>query len=355
MTPQRVKVVVLICNYNGESYLHDCLRSLLDSHDPGLDVRILVVDNASKDGSVALVQQHYPGVELLALPSNLGFAGGNNAGWQYIQQHHPDAAFLVLLNMDTVVQTGWLTPLVAHMQENPSVACTQPRLMLHPQTELINTLGNRSHFLGFGQMTHYRRRFEDMPALRPEIDFASGAAVMIRAEVLREIKLFDEVMFMYLEDAELGWKCRLAGYASHLVPISVVMHKYRAGTPVRSYYFLERNRWLLLLTHYKLATLVLLLPALLVMELGQVAFAAMQGVLGAKLRAWAWFLRPGNLAHVLGRRSEIQRLRKVRDREFMGGFAGKVEFETVDHPLLRYVGNPLLSTYWQVARAFLFW
>src|SRR5207237_1252672 len=118
MSPTVPKVVVLICTYNGRHFLEECLQSVLNSDDPGIERQVVVVDNASTDGSATCVLQHFPAVEVVRAPANTGFAGGNNSGWQYIQRKHPDALYLVLLNHDTVVRSGWLTPLARFLDEH---------------------------------------------------------------------------------------------------------------------------------------------------------------------------------------------------------------------------------------------
>lgn len=349
------KVVVLVSCYNGRPYLDDCLGSLLRSNDEGIDRHILVVDDASPDGSAAHVREHYPQVECVALEVNRGFAGANNAGWAHARQHHPDAAYLVLLNMDTIVADGWLRPLVDYLAAHENVGAVQPKLLLHPATDRINTAGNRSHFLGFGMTTRYGEPDDGRADAPRPVDFASGAAVMLRTPLLERVGLFDEAFYMYLEDADLSWKLRLLGYETHYVPPSVVYHKYQPTAPLKHYEHLERNRWILLLTYYRWRTLALLMPAALLMELGQLGYAASVGRLRAKLRALAYFTRPSNLAHVRRRRREAQRSRCVSDRDLTVHFAGRVHLPTGDPFMLRAVANPCLAAWWSLVRRLLRW
>jgi hypothetical protein len=104
-------VAVLIVSYNGRAYLHDCLTSLLASDDAPFSVRIVVLDNASTDGSADYVARNFPSVELIGLQSNLGFAGGNDAGWEWIRKRYPQTRYLALLNQDTIVHSGWAAEL----------------------------------------------------------------------------------------------------------------------------------------------------------------------------------------------------------------------------------------------------
>lgn len=355
MAEPPLQVVVLVCCYNGRRHLPELLGSLARAEAPGLELRIVVVDNASTDGSGEYVRRHFPQVDCLRLEINRGFTGGNNFGYAHIRAHYPDARHLVLLNTDTIVERDWLRPLVEAMAADPALGGGQPTLLLHPQTDRINTLGNRSHFLGFGMMRAYGKPRTRAMQGAGAMDFPSGAAVMLRMDVLTETGLFDEALHMYLEDADLGWKLRQRGWEIRHVPQSIVYHKYVPDAPARHYRDLERNRWLLLLTYYKWPTLIVLTPALAVMELGQLVHAAGQGVLGAKLGSWAELLSPRMRAVLRARRRTAQDHRRLNDRRFMGGFAGRVHLPTGDPWLLRWVGNPLLAGYWRAVRWLIRW
>lgn len=356
-----VEVAVLIVCHNGLPHLPDCLGSLnapepaAPGAGPGLLVRIVVVDNASQDDSATFVRSRFPAVDCVSAPENLGFAGGNNLGWEHIRARYPRVRFVSLLNQDTIVTPGWLRPLVAFLEAHPEVAAVQPKVMLHPESTLFNTAGNRSHFLGFGFVTGYREADRGQYDRVSRIDFPSGAACLLRASVLEELGLFNGGFFMYLEDAELGWRLSQTGRSSVFVPRSVVYHKYAFRQDYRFYYLLERNRFWLLLIHYRWRTLLLLLPALLLMELGQLYFAWRQGVLRQKLRAYGFFLERANRVRVWSDRKAAQHARTVGDRVLTRSFSGRIAFREIESPLVKYVANPVLGAYWAVARRLIRW
>ncbi|MHC4715519.1 MAG: glycosyltransferase family 2 protein [Planctomycetota bacterium] len=350
-----VDVAVLIVCYNGRRYLDDCLGSVLAAREPGIRAHVVVVDNASADGSAEHVAERFPRVELVRSDVNLGFAGGNNLGWEHIRRKWPDVDYLVLLNQDTLVEGGWLRPLADFLAGHPRAACAQPKLMMHPRTELFNTAGNHSHFLGFGFVGDCGVQDRGQLTAPKEVAFASGAAMMIRADLLARTRLFEGAFFMYLEDAELCWRLGQAGYGSYVVPDSVVYHKYAFSEDLRHYYYLERNRWWLVGAYYRLPTLALLFPAAVVMELGQLVFSLLRGVGRAKLRSWAFFLTPSGLGLLLRRRREAARRRRVSDRQFTRTFCGSIDFPPLSGPLIRLVANPLLGAYWALARRVMFW
>ncbi len=355
LLPSAVSVAILVVSYNGATDLRECLRSILDSDDGPIQKHIVVVDNASMDGTPRVLACDFPGVDLIAAPKNLGFAEGNNLGWRHIEAHYPNLDYLMLLNQDTLVASGWLTPLVAHLQGHPVSAAAQPKIRLHPETEKLNTSGNVSHFLGFGFTSGYGQIDQGQFDAVRTIDFPSGAAVMLRAAAIRKTGLFEPEFFAYLEDADLGWKLRQLGYRIDMVPASLVWHKYRFNEDYRYYFYLERNRWMMLATYYKGATLLLLLPALLIMEAGQFYFSARHGVLKSKFRAAGFFLNRRNLAALCQRRASAQHRRLIDDAAFMRPFIARVEFVELRSRLLRWIANPILAAYWAVARRLIVW
>ncbi|MEE9211697.1 MAG: glycosyltransferase family 2 protein [Phycisphaeraceae bacterium] len=355
MSEQTIHVAIIIVAYNSRDDLGDCLESVLASDDAGLHRHVIVVDNASTDGTRAFLAQRFPQVDLIESRTNLGFAGGNNLAWDYTRKNHPDSQYLALLNPDTIVTSGWLRPLVQYLRQNPGVASVQPKLMLHPQTDRINSAGNRSHFLGFGFTSAFGELDQGQYHQPRSIDFASGAAMMVRTESLERVGLFDDQMFVYLEDAELSWKLRLIGYDTVFVPAATVYHKHNVQSTFKYLYYLERNRWILLLTYYKAATLLLLIPAMLVMELGLFGFAISRGMFWQKLRAWIDLLHPHNMRKLVAKRRETQSRRTISDRKFMTRFTGTIDYPPINHGLVRYVANPLLAAYWWFVRRLIRW
>lgn len=353
--PATLEVAVLIVCHNGREYLWDSLESVLASDDSPLRVRVVVVDNNSHDGSADWVARNYPNVDLIRSPENRGFAGGNNIGWEFIRRRYPRVRYVALLNQDTIVQSGWLAESALYLEKRPTVACAQSKVMLHPQTDRFNTAGNVSHFLGFGFTTACgdvdSGQFQDDRRL----GLASGAAMMVATTAVEQAGLFDDTFFAYLEDADLSWKFRQLGYELAYVPRSVVYHKYQFKNDWRHYYLLERNRWLLLGTYYKTATLLLLFPALALMEAGQIYFAWRSGVWREKLRAYKFFLKRSNWRELMRRRAAAQRSRRISDRRFTEPFVATVEFSELTSPLLRRLANPMLAAYWAVARRFIYW
>jgi GT2 family glycosyltransferase len=294
-------------------------------------------------------------VELLRLGENAGYAGGINAAWRHAREKFPQARYLSPVNQDIIAKSGWLAVLVSHLEGKPDVAAVQPKVLLWPQKELINTAGNRSHYLGFGLVTAYGKRDDGSFDQSCEIDFPSGAAMVVRAETIGTGDLFDDLFFLYLEDAELGWHLRQMGHKIDYVPTATVWHQYEYRHDYRYYFYLERNRWYLLAMYYRIPTLILLWPMSTAMELGQFYFAWRNGVLMKKVQACAFFLSPANLGRLWRRRREVQRRRKIGDREFVSTFVSEIDLPELQSQMLRRVGNPMLRIYWKIVRPLIFW
>ncbi len=355
MSDSPIEVAVIIVAYNSRDDLAECLAGLDQWAGGSAAVRVVVVDNASDDGSGDFVRQHFSSIELIGSPTNLGFAGGNNLGWDHVRQAHPDVRYVALLNPDTVPEPGWLDPLIGWLESHRDTATCQPLITLHDRPDRINTAGNRAHYLGFGLVTHCGEPIPDDMQPKP-IGYSSGAAMLVRADLLTQHGLFESRMFLYCEDTDLGWKLSQLGYKHELVPSSRVAHKFDPAAAVqRHYYYLERNRWWLILVYYKRPTLLLLLPAIVLMELGQVLFSLVLGQLGDKRRAWGYYLNPDNRKHIRELRRAAQNRRTICDNDFVGSLTGWIEHPRLGGPLLRYIANPLLGTYWWLVRWVIFW
>jgi len=347
-----VKVAVVVVTYNAGRYLDDCFGSLGRLDRTGLDVSVIVMDNASTDGTAAAVRERFPGVEVVETGRNLGFAGGNNVGMKLALDRGAD--YVYLLNQDTEVAPRFLAEAVKVAEADEKIGSAQSLLLLHPDKEFINSTGNAIHFLGFGYCRDYRRRLSGWRhAGIKEIAYASGAAVLLRAEALRLAGLFDEELFLYHEDLDLGWRLRLAGFANVLAPHSIVYHKYEFSRSIAKYYYMERNRYVVLLENLKLWTLCLLLPWLLLSEAALFLAAWRSGWWREKAKVYAYFLRPASWAHIVRQRARVTLLRRVGDREIVRLFTPVISFQDVSGPFTRYVANPAMTLLWAVLKLFI--
>lgn len=333
-------VSVIVLNYNGKDFIPGCLESLRrQSFRP---YEVVVVDNASADGSAELVKRRFPWARLVRNSRNLGFATGNNIGVRAAR-----GKYVVLLNYDTVADRNFIKELVAAIERDSSVAAAQAKILLFEKEQrLINTSGTVVHYLGFGWCGDYRARDRGQ-LTEKEIAAPSGAAVMFKKDIYERVGGLDDDFFLYHEDTDIAWRLRLRGYKTVLAPKAVVRHKYSFGRTATKFYFVERNRLVMLLKNYSTRTLLVLLPALLLVELAIFAYSVMDWWFVLKLRGWWWIL--ANIPLILRKRAAVQAERKLPDSELIGLFADKIEFEEVRTPLTNTL-NKFLSSYWRLIK-----
>lgn len=345
------RVLIVIITYNAAEYIGDCLSSVARARYPREFFKTLVIDNGSTDGSIDFVKTNFADVEVVVNEKNLGFAGGNNVGMRYAIDHNFD--YVYLLNQDTVVSEDFINEAVVVARTDARIGAVQSKLLLHDKPELLNSRGNMIHYLGFAFAGGYLEI--DRPLEISEIAYASGASCLLNVSALKEVGLFNDGFFMYHEDTDLGWRFWLAGWRVVLAPKSAVYHKYEFSRSIKKYYFMERNRVLVLLQNYTIATLLLLSPMLLIMDVGMLLYSFVNGWWKYKLSVYAYFTDPLVWKNIFATRRTIQASRKRKDRDVISHFTGRIEFQDVDSPLLRYVVNPVLNAYWQLIRRIVWW
>ncbi|MFA5124365.1 MAG: glycosyltransferase family 2 protein [Patescibacteria group bacterium] len=344
------KVVIGIVTYNSRHKIADCLDSVNRQNYPRELVQVVVVDNSSHDSTKEYLAEVWPQVTVIANDRNAGFAAANNQIYSWAKDQ---ADYLVLLNDDTIVEPYWLSRLVNAVSGDEKIAAVQSKLLLYPEKNLINSLGNSLQFLGFAFCDHYREPDSHAYTALFDLPYASGAAVLLKLSALQEIGLFDEKLFMYHEDVDLGWRLRLSGYRVVIDPLSVVYHKYSYSKARYKFYYMDRNRWIVLLKNYRLATIVLLAPMLLIMEVGITAFSIKNEWSKEKFKGWLWLIK--NFGYIMSERRKIQDLRRVSDREILSLFVGPITNQEVENKLLSWVANPLLEAYFLLVRLVVFW
>jgi hypothetical protein len=350
------RVAVVLINYKSyaKKYLDDCISSLRKQSYPKDSFRVFIADNAASKESSDFLAKTVPETEIIAEEKNLGFAAGNNLIMRRAIEENYN--YVVLFNMDTLADPNWLSELVAAAENNPKAGAIQSLILLHPETEKINSLGNQLHFLGFGFCEGYGENISKTKnQSAKQFFYASGASVLYPVKVLREVGLFDPEFFMYHEDTDLSWRLRLAGYEMALAPKSIMYHKYEFSRSIMQFYYMERNRMIMIFENYRLGTLLLIFLPFLFMELGMLGYAALRGVFLTKLKVYGYFLRPKNWVRMIKNKRAKAKLRKVSDRELAKLIVGKLEFQEIANPVLKYLVNPVLNIYWQAVRNLIFW
>lgn len=342
-----MKIFVIVLTYNGREYLDGCFGSISRTEKGSHDVRVVAVDNASSDGTPAEIRGKFSWVELVETGTNLGYAGGMNFGIRRALDSGAD--FVFLLNQDTEVTPAFLVEVIAAAEAHPRAGAVQPLILLSPERHLINSRGNAIHFLGFGYCLGYRDPASSVKPSFAEIPYASGAAVLLRASSLRQVGLLDERFFMYHEDLDLGWRLRLAGMQSVLAPRSIVFHKYEFSRSMRKFFFMERNRYIVLLSRLSSRSILLLAPLLALSEAGLFAASVRGGWWREKLKVYRAMLSPSFRRHVAAERARTRRIRKATDGQIARIFSSRIEYQETSGPLSR-VANPLMEAAWKFIR-----
>lgn len=222
---------VVIPNWNGQQFLQVCLDALLAQTHP--DVEIIVVDNASADGSQAYIRSHYPTVVLMELATNEGFTGACNAGLR-----RASGALVALLNNDTEADQGWAASIVDVFARYPQVGSVASKMLLFDRRDTIHTVGDgfRTDGSAFnrGVWEHDSGQYDQ----EEYVFSACGGSSAYRRTMLDEIGLLDDDFFFLLEDIDLGWRIQLAGWRTLYTPHAIVYHHLSAtgGGATASYY-----------------------------------------------------------------------------------------------------------------------
>ncbi len=227
-----MKVAIVILNYNGKHFLEQFLPSVVQYSDAkrpenqNFTPEIIIADNASSDDSIAFLNETYPTLQVLRLEKNYGFAEGYNQALANVQ-----ADTYVLLNSDVEVSENWLQPIITLMQNNRTLAACQPKIKaFHQKThfEHAGAAGGLIDFLGypfcrgriFGNIEADNGQYDDVQ----EIFWATGAALFIKADLFHKIGGFDGDYFAHMEEIDLCWRLRKAGYQIMVCPQSTVYH-----------------------------------------------------------------------------------------------------------------------------------
>ena len=219
------KVSVVILNWNGAGMLRKFLPGVVE-HSQGEGVEICVADNASTDDSRELLRKEFPGVRLIELAENYGFAEGYNRAFQQVE-----AEYVVLLNSDVEVTPGWLLPLCTYMDAHPETAACQPKLRSERNKEYFEYAGAAGGYLDvYGYPFCRGRIFDVVEEDKGQYDsvasvfWASGAALFIRLKDYREVGGLDGRFFAHMEEIDLCWRLGSRGRGLVCVPQSVVYH-----------------------------------------------------------------------------------------------------------------------------------
>ncbi len=297
---------IVIPNWNGSRFLPVCLESLRrQTYAP---IEVIIVDNASSDGSQDLIKREYAWVKLIELPTNTGFTGACNAGMQAAR-----GDIVSLLNNDTEVDTNWAAAVLDAFARHPEVGSVASKMLLFDKRDHLHTAGD--YFTIDGRAGNRGVWQKDVGQYeREEIVFsACGGSSAYRRVMLDQIGLLDNDFFFSGEDVDLGWRVNLSGWRCLYTPAAIVYHHLSAtGGGVTASFYDGRNLIFILVKN---------LPAALWRKYGGLILRAQGRQAGAAIRAWrgkeARAKLRGMLAGIaalprmLKKRREVQAMRRI--------------------------------------------
>jgi len=317
-------VSAIVINHNGGEALGRCIEHL-----QGLGEQlqqIIVVDNNSTDGSLDTLYNTaglLPTGKLVieASKENLGPAAARNVGMRIAT-----TTWVLLIDDDVFLESGSFK-LLKDCADSTLAAVTVPRLVIVPEY-LIQADGADVHFVGSMRLRNGRSPLEGTLVQRRFIATFSSSCLLAKRDALLSVGGFDESFFIYQEDMELGLRLRSFGYQLVCEPHAVALHERGRGTPALSFrdsglyprtraFFTHRNRWRMILLHYRFRTMLILAPAIFVFELASIVFLVLKGLLSVWFESWRWQWSSRKL--ICHRRRWIQSQRVLGDAQLLSG------------------------------------
>lgn len=304
----RPEISIIVVTWNGREHLDACLTAVAAQRD--VEAETILVDNASTDGTGDFVRARFPWVRVVALDTNRGFAGGNNAGAREAR-----GRVLAFLNNDTMAAPDWLSRLVAALDLTRRIALATSRIVYMHPSGVIDSAGD-----GMTRAGGAFKRLHGAPAVLAEepreVFGACGAAFAMPKHVFDEVGGFDEDFFASHEDVDLSYRARLRGYRCWYEARAVVEHRGSATLGRVSAFAVYQGQRNLEWAYFKNTPMPLLLrtlPGHLVYDVAAAVHFTRLGLLGTFLRAKLAAL--GGLRSVLRKRATVQAARTASSRE----------------------------------------
>jgi GT2 family glycosyltransferase len=236
-------VSIIIVNWNAKKYLKNCIESILSQ--TFVDYEIIFVDNASSDDSVTYVKDKFPQVKIIENKNNVGFAEGNNIGIE-----NSSGKIIALFNPDAIAEKNWLSILVSTLQSSKKIAAVTGKMYY-----LGDKYGKDAVFCTWSKIDPFSAapyNFHDDEPIS-KVDYLSGAAMVIKRDVLDKIGLMDKDYFLYFEETDLCARIIRAGYDMMYIPNSIVWHAVSPlSTSENKVYYMERSRIRFVLKNFDL-------------------------------------------------------------------------------------------------------
>lgn len=220
-----IDIAVIILNWNGEKLLEQFIPAVI-KYSQNLNTKIFVIDNFSTDDSIEFLKNNYPQIIILKLDKNYGFAGGYNKGLAQI-----DANYFILINSDIEVTENWINPIIELMNNDHKIAACMPKVKSYRNKEYFEHAGAAGGLIDYYGYPLCRGRLfniveKDVKQYEEisEIFWATGACMFIRADLYKKFGGFDQLFFAHMEEIDLCWRFKNAGYKIMYHPQSAVYH-----------------------------------------------------------------------------------------------------------------------------------
>lgn len=321
----RPEVSIIIVNYNGLKWLEGCFSSLQNQTYQNFEV--IFVDNCSLDSSVSFVRENYPKTSIIQNKENYGFATGNNLGYKVAQ-----GKYILLLNNDTLLENDYLENFVKVFVDYPKCGMAQSKLLLMSDKNLVDSAG--SFWTSSTFLNHYGYLKKDNTdySLCYPVFSAKGASLLIKREVLDVIGLFDDDFWCYYEDTDLCHRSWLAGYEVWYYPKAVCYHNLGSTSSLFDrgdiLFHSFKNKYLSFVKNFELVkmlkflvsySVVLSLYQLIMLLRGEYKIAR------CIFRSQAYLVM--HFFQIWKKRGQVQKLRQVRDREFLQKLTKEMSFK----------------------------
>ena len=321
MTEYSVRVSIIIPHWNGIDTLSECLISLFKTRHDSYEV--IVVDNASTDGSQSWLKNKYPQVKLIENDKNYGYAGGCNRG-----ALEANGDYLIFLNNDTIQDPDWIQNLEKFMKKDKMIAAVQPKILNYFNKRIFDYAGGSGGYMDrfcfpFARGRIFSKQEEDIGQYNDskQCFWSSGTAFMVRKDLFFEAGKFDEYFFSHMEEIDLCWRLQAMGFQIWVEPDALVYHKNALSMPMHSHkkhYLNHRNSLLMLFANYSFKNTLILGSGRIMFELIALGYSTLKldwKHASAIIRSLLYLLFHVNI--ILKRRYNFKKIRKEKDKDIM--------------------------------------
>lgn len=342
------KLLIIIPIYNGKKYLPSLIESLEKSYNFWPNFSVLMINDQSTDESREIINDYkYSWLKVYDNGEKKFFVGSCNFGLEEAIRDNYNYVFL--LNQDTEVTNDVFKKMCATMDQDDSIGAMQPTVLLHPQTDLLNSQGCAIHVFGLGYTLGHKTPYVKDDRL-VEVAYPTGAAVMYRTKALSEVGVLARKYEMYHEDLELGWRLWLAGWRCLCLTGVSVFHKHEFSRSISRVYYMERNRWLFVLSRYSKTLLLLLIPGFIVFELAILLLSIKNSWFKQKIKTYLYFFKTDVWQFIFFERRQMKTWLKVSDRKLLRLLTPVVKYQDLGDNKIVDLGNLLISYYWRIVK-----